>query len=80
MKMRNWSAPILETLSVSKTQNGALPATYEASYAGRVTLDGVQYAIVSGYVASSGVLERPYVCDPSGNNTYYEGEISGTIN
>ena len=80
MKMRNWSAPILETLSVSKTQNGALPATYEASYAGKVTLDGVQYAIVSGYVASSGVLERPYVCDPSGNNTYYEGEISGTIN
>lgn len=80
MKMRNWSAPILETLSVSKTQNGALPATYEASYAGRVTLDGVQYAIVSGYVASSGVLERPYVCDSSGNNTYYEGEISGTIN
>jgi hypothetical protein len=80
MKMRNWSAPILETLSVSKTQNGALPATYEASYAGRVTLDGVQYAIVSGYVASSGVLQKPYICDPSGSNTYYEGEISDAIN
>ena len=79
MNMRNWSAPILETLSVSKTQNGALPATYEASYASKVTLEGVQYSVVSGYVASSGVLERPYICDPSGN-TYYEGEISGTIN
>lgn len=80
MKMKIWSAPILETLSVSKTQNGKIPATYEATYAGKATLDGVQYAIVSGYVASSGVLERPYICDPSGNNVYYEGEISGNLN
>ena len=73
--MKIWNSPVLETLSVSRTENGFTPATYESAYAGKIEINGENWCTVSAYVATTsqsyaagfgGNLEKPYQTTDNG--------------
>lgn len=80
--MKTWNTPVLETLNVAMTESGNIPATYENTDDLHVTIDGLQYCLIQGYVAASGDpnialfgLTKPYYFDENGNRVTYEGSI-----
>ena len=77
--MKKWNTPVLEMLNVSMTENGAVPATYEADGSGHMDFGGTQWCVVSGFLWESGMdmkgytaIERPYLFTENGT-IYYEG-------
>lgn len=76
--MKTWITPTVQELDVVMTENGNVPATYESDYAGKMTIDGIQYCVGSGYVWESGMdmngysaVERPFYIDDNGDYVYY---------